>query len=206
MRNRRLVGAWLLAVLLALLAACEKQSAVLPRLGPQDIILAFGDSLTYGTGAAPDDSYPQVLARLIGRSVIAAGVPGESTTGGLVRLEEVLDQHQPRLLLLCLGGNDMLQQVDPAVTEANLRRMVEIARARNISVVLIAVPKPVLFGGNGEFYQRIAADFALPIESSVLNDVLKNRTLKSDPIHPNAQGYRHIAEAVAELLRGSGAI
>lgn len=189
-----------------LLSACGAEVPVLPRLGPDDHVLAFGDSLTYGTGAKPEESYPAVLAELTGRPVIAAGVPGETTAAGLARLESVLDEHEPRLLLLCLGGNDMLRRVNAATIEANLRRMVEMARARGIQVVLIAVPEPALFGSTAPFYEVIARDFSLPIENEALNDILRDTALKSDQIHPNAAGYRRLAHAVAELLRNAGAI
>lgn len=191
---------------LTALAACGDDVPRLPFVGQNEVIVAFGDSLTYGTGAAPGESYPEVLSGLIGRSVIAAGVPGEQTRGGLARLESVLEEHEPKILLLCLGGNDMLRRVNTAEIEANLRRMVDIARSRGVAVMLIAVPKPALLGGNAEFYERMADDLDLPLENEVLNEVLKDNGLKSDPIHPNAQGYRRMAEAIAELLRRAGAV
>ena len=100
----------------------------------------------------------------------------------------------------------ILSFLDAATTENNLRKMVEIARARGVSVVLIAVPEPVFFGGSAAFYEAIARDFSLPLEDGVLNDILRDNALKSDPIHPNAEGYRRLAHAVAELLREAGAI
>jgi acyl-CoA thioesterase I len=196
----------LLPCVLGLLAACGNSVPPLPALAPGDVIVAFGDSLTYGTGASGEQSYPAVLSQLIGREVIGQGVPGERTDGGLQRLPEVLDEYRPRLLLLCLGGNDMLRKVGASVTEANLRRMVELARSRGTEVVLIAVPAPSLFGGSADFYSRIAEDFSLPIENDIINAVLRDNALKSDPIHPNAEGYRRIAEAIAELLRNAGAV
>ena len=196
----------LLPSVLGLLAACGNSVPPLPALAPGDVIVAFGDSLTYGTGASGEQSYPAVLSQLIGREVIGQGVPGERTDGGLQRLPEVLDEYRPRLLLLCLGGNDMLRKVGASVTEANLRRMVELARSRGTEVVLIAVPAPSLFGGSADFYSRIAEDFSLPIENDIINAVLRDNALKSDPIHPNAEGYRRIAEAIAELLRNAGAV
>jgi lysophospholipase L1-like esterase len=105
-----------------------------------------------------------------------------------------------------MGGNDMLQKVDPATTEANLRTMVQLARDRGIGVVLIGVPKPELFGGVAEFYPKIAIDLGIPLEDQVLKDVLYDRDYKSDAIHPNAQGYRKVAEAMAKLLRRAGAV
>jgi acyl-CoA thioesterase-1 len=189
-----------------LLAACGSDVPKLPRLGANDVILAFGDSLTYGTGAAEAESYPVVLSQLIGRPVVAAGVPGEQTAGGLERLPEVLDEVQPRILLLCLGGNDMLRGVAPSVAEANLRAMVQLARQRGIAVVLIAVPQPRLFSGNAPFYEAIARDHGIPLEASVLQSLMYDNEYKADPIHPNAKGYRKMAEAIAELLRDAGAV
>jgi acyl-CoA thioesterase I len=191
---------------LSALADCGDAPPPLPRLGADDVVLAFGDSITYGTGAGPDESYPKVLAQLIGRRVVGAGVPGEVTANGLQRLPEVLDDVKPKILLLCLGGNDMLRKVEPVAIEANLRTMVRIAGDRGIAVVLIAVPKPALFGGNAAFYQTIARENDLPLESKILKDVLFDNEFKADTIHPNAKGYRRLAEAIAALLRRTGAV
>ncbi len=195
-----------LLLLIAALSACSESRPQLPRLGPDDVVLAFGDSLTYGTGANEGESYPEILSGLIGRTVVASGVPGERTAGGLARLAGVLDAHRPRIMLLCLGGNDMLRKVGADETEANLRQMIETARERDVAVVLIGVPKPALFGGTAEFYQRIADEYTLPYEGDALTRILRDNAYKSDPIHPNAQGYRKLATALAEVLKNGGAI
>lgn len=198
---------WLLGLLFVVLAACGNPGPNLPRLAEQDVILAFGDSLTHGTGAEEGgQTYPAQLQQIIGRSVVNAGVPGETTAEGLQRLPEVLATHQPRLLLLCLGGNDMLRRQDPAQTAANLRAMVRLAQEQGVAVVLIGVPQPGLFSGAPGFYADIAGEFRLPYEGEVFNEVLKNRDLKSDPIHANGKGYREVAERLADLLKQSGAI
>lgn len=196
----------MVALSLSVLAACSDAPPPLPRLGADDVVLAFGDSITYGTGAGPEESYPEVLSRLIGRRVVGAGVPGEVTANGLQRLPEVLDEVAPKLLLLCMGGNDMLRKVDPVAIESNLRTMVSMARDRGIAVVLIAVPKPALFGGNAGFYQAVARENDLPLEGDILKDILFDNEFKADPIHPNAKGYRRMAEAIADLLRRAGAV
>jgi acyl-CoA thioesterase I len=188
------------------LASCGEKPPPLPKLGADEVVLAFGDSLTYGTGAGAEEAYPKVLSKLINRPVVGAGVPGETTADGLERLPTVLDEVKPRLLLLCMGGNDMLHKVDPASIESNLRAMVQLAKAHGIGVVLIGVPTPELFGAPPQFYDRLAKDFSLPLEKKVLNDVLFDRSLKSDPIHPNAVGYRRVAEALADLLHKAGAV
>ena len=197
----------LVALLLALaLASCGEKPPQLPRLGPDDVVLAFGDSITYGTGAGADEAYPNVLSKLVGRRVVGAGVPGETTADGLERLPAVLDEVKPRLMLLCMGGNDMLRKGDARLTESNLRSMVRIAKERGVAVVLIGVPEPVLFGATAAFYGAIAKDYHLPFEDKILGELLFDRKLKSDAIHPNARGYRRLAQAIADLLRKAGAV
>lgn len=187
------------------LAACDRPPQ-LPRLNDGDTIVAFGDSLTHGTGTSFENSYPAALSHLISRTVINAGVPGETTSEGLERLPQILEEHQPKLVLLCLGGNDMLRRQDNGQTESNLRAMIQSIRAKGANVVLIGVPEPKLFSGPPELYEKLAEEFGLPYEGEVFNDVLKDNSLKSDPIHANAEGYKIVAERLVELLRKSGAI
>ncbi len=201
-RAQRLLFA-LVAVLF--LAACDR-GPTLPQLQPHDVIVAFGDSLTHGTGASESTAYPAVLATLTGRTVINAGVPGDTTASALERLPAVLEEHRPRLVLLCLGGNDMLRRHPEAETENNLRLLVRTIRASGAEVMLIAVPAPKLFGGAPDFYARVADDLALPLEEEAFNDVLKDNRLKADPIHANAAGYRIVAERLAQFLREAGAL
>jgi len=170
------------------------------------VVLAFGDSLTYGTGASEHESYPAQLEKLIGRRVVRAGVPGEVTAQALGRLPGTLDEHGPRLLLLCIGGNDFLRRLGNAQAERNVRAMVELATKRGIGVVLIAAPEPGLLPSPPGFYAAIAKDFGVAYEPAVVTEVLKDTSLKSDPIHPNARGYGIIAERVAATLKKNGAL
>jgi acyl-CoA thioesterase-1 len=195
-----------LLVLAAVLAGCGKSAPRLAPLAADAVVLAFGDSLTFGTGAAAAQSYPAELERLSGRKVVSAGVPGEVSASGLARLPAVLDRVRPQLLILCHGGNDILRKLDSTALAGNLRAMVRLARDRGVPVVLIAVPKPGLFPSANPLYAEIAAEFGLPIETDVLAEVLTDNALKSDPIHPNARGYTRLAERVTELLRRSKAL
>jgi len=197
----------LLAAMMVLsLAACGDKVPKIAKLASTDVVLAFGDSLTYGTGAKAEDSYPVVLGQLIGRTVVRAGVPGEQTAGGLERLPELLDEHKPRLVIVCLGGNDMLRKGAPANIEANLRKILQEIKSRGLDAMLIGVPAPALIASPPEFYGKLAREFAIPYEGDIITSVLYKSELKSDSIHPNAAGYRKVAEAVAKLMRDAGAL
>jgi acyl-CoA thioesterase-1 len=195
----------ILVLALAGAGACGDKSK-LSRLPGDAVILAFGDSLTYGTGANESDSYPAQLEKQIGRRVVRAGVPGEVTAQALARLPAALDEHAPRLLLLCIGGNDFLRRLGNAQAEANVREMVKLARSRGVDVLLIGTPEPGFTVTPPPFYAGIAKQFALPYEASVIGEVLRDESLKADPIHPNARGYGVVATRIAERLRQAGAI
>jgi lysophospholipase L1-like esterase len=197
----------LLASILLVLAltGCSERPK-LERLAPDAVVLAFGDSLTYGTGAAEDESYPAQLQNLIGRRVVRAGVPGEVTAQALARLPAALDEHAPRLVLLCIGGNDFLRRLGNRQAEKNVREMVKLAQNRGVAVLLIGTPEPGFSVSPPSFYGGIAKEYRVPYEGAIVGEVLKDRTLKADPIHPNARGYRIIAERLAATLRESGAI
>lgn len=188
------------------IGACSPSVPELPPLGSHAVILAFGNSLTHGTGARPTDSYPAVLARITGRKVVNGGVPGEISADGLRRLPGVLEREKPALVVICHGGNDLLRKLDREQTERNLRQMIALARERDVSVVLLGVPAPGIFLNAAAFYEDVASDLHVPLEADVVPRVLGDNGLKSDVIHPNGTGYRQIAEAVAALLQRAGAL
>ena len=200
----------LVFLLLAIIAgdsqvACS-DDVKLPRLANNAVILAFGDSLTYGTGAEQTESYPAVLEQLIGRRVVNAGIPGEETGEGLSRLPQVLQKEKPALMIICHGGNDLLRLLNQQQAANNLRDMIRLAQKQGVAVVLITVPTPDMFLSPTHMYREIAKDLAVPLEDEIIFAVLADGSLRSDYIHPNAAGYRRIAEALATLLRESGAI
>jgi len=193
-------------VLLLAIAGCA-EDAVLERLGPDAVVLAFGNSLTHGTGAAPGESYPAVLARRIGREVVNAGEPGELSAEGRKRLPRVLDRVRPDLLILCHGGNDILRNRDPRRAADNLEAMVNMARERGIGVLLVGVPERTLvFHDTADFYHEVAEATGVPLEAGALADIVGDPALKSDAVHPNAAGYRKLAIAIEARLRESGAL
>lgn len=165
-------------------------------------VLAFGDSLTFGYGAPRDKSYPSVLVDLLHVTVINEGVNGELSEQGLARLSSVLERHKPDILVLCHGGNDILRKIDVAQTKHNLNEMIKLAKEKGVYVLLVGVPTfGILNFDVPSFYYEVAKENNIEIEDSSLKKIFDNETtLKSDKVHPNADGYELMAKSIARML------
>ena len=203
-----MITAMLMATaLLLLIAGCSKSVQPLSKLAKTDVVLAFGDSLTYGTGVTSELSYPSILANRIGRIVINEGMPGELSADGLLRLPELLNEHKPALVILCHGGNDFLHKQPIEQLEQNLKQMIQLIKDTGAEVLLVGVPQPkLLMLSDAEVYAIVAKEMNLPYVENVLSDILSESTLKSDAVHPNAQGYQQLANAVEAVLTEATAI
>lgn len=196
-----------LALLILFLSACDKPTPVFEKMSQDAVILAFGDSLTYGTGALQNADYPSVLSKLSSLEVINDGVPGEISGDGVKRLPSLLDEYQPELLILIHGGNDMLRKIPQQQTINNLKQMIAEARQRNIKVIMMGVPKPsLLLMDSAEIYRQVAEQEKIPIDLETLPKILSTNHLKSDAIHPNADGYKLMAQNIFNLLVETGAL
>lgn len=195
-----------LLVTCLLLYACGDSAPPLPGLSHDATILAFGDSLTYGTGATREESYPAILEQLIGRKVINAGIPGEVSSQGLQRLPDMLDKYRPQLLILCHGGNDILRKQDLKKMESNIKTMVRLAQDRGIAVILLGVPEFGLFLSSSPVYREIAQSTKVVFIEDLIPEILSDRDLKADAVHPNRNGYRKIAEWIHTLLQDAGSV
>jgi lysophospholipase L1-like esterase len=121
-------------------------------------------------------------------------------------LPRELSAYKPKLVLLCLGGNDLLRKINLEKTSVNMSRMVQTIRDFGAEVVLIGVPKPGLVLSTARFYKKISEDMGVPLEGSLFADILADSKLRADPIHPNAEGYRLLAQGIAAFLRKAGAL
>lgn len=196
----------LLAALL--LAACgQPKEAALPA-GTK--VLALGDSLTAAHGVAPDEAWPALLAKRTGWVVINAGVSGDTSAGALQRLPALLDEHGPALVLVTLGGNDMLRRLPQAQTVGNLGQMLTLVKARGAKAVLLATPKPSIAGAvfnnlsAADFYRQVAKEHQVPLIEDALPDVLSNTDLKADQLHPNVAGHAQLSKKIFDALKAIG--
>lgn len=186
--------------------SCSEDQNNLTPLSTDATILAFGDSLTYGTGANDGLDYPTQLSKLINLPVINAGIAGEISKDGLARLPALLDKHQPHLVILIHGGNDILNKLPRKDMMHNLLSMIKHASDRGIQVIILGVPEPGLFLSSAKVYEEIAKQTGIPAELNLLAAIISNNSLKSDTVHPNAMGYQILAEGIFKFLQQKGAI
>lgn len=175
-------------------------------------VLAFGDSLTHGTGAAPGQDWPSRLAVLTGWQVLNAGVPGDTTAAARARLGPLLDEHRPALVIVTLGGNDFLRRRRSDAVQADLRDMVHQVRAVGAQAVLVAVPSASLLGVlssrlmDDPLYAELARDEGVLVLADAVSTVLSDSALRADAVHPNAEGYRRLAEQLHGQLSAAGVV
>ena len=195
---------YIIGIVLILLAISSftKRETDTMQLNKTDTILAFGDSLTYGFGANPNESYPTLLSQYTGLKVINAGVNGDTSEEGLRRLAPLLNDPSIKLLILFFGGNDVMQKKPMSALKNNLKTMIGMAKEKNIEVLLVSVPNITLFGLSPlELYEEVAEEENVALLSGMLADILSQPSLKSDQIHPNAAGYEKMAQKIYESLQ-----
>ncbi|MFZ5523658.1 MAG: GDSL-type esterase/lipase family protein [Pseudomonadota bacterium] len=208
-RNCSLLCFVLLIAAIALIAACTSKTkeAALPA-GSQ--VLALGDSLTQGAGVTPEEAWPDLLARKTGWVVVNGGVNGDTSEAALRRLPFLLEQDRPVLVLVELGGNDMLHHVPQQQTIANLEQILTLIKAHGAKPVLLATPNPspmrAVFQNltAPDFYRNVADAQHVPLIGDAIAEVLSDPKLKGDPLHPNAAGHTLLAEKIYAELKDIG--
>lgn len=212
MRDRRLrIGAAVVgALLLVWLVYPSKYSRVENLHSHGTNIIAFGDSLTAGYGAAAGEDYPSRLSVIIGVPVLNAGVSGDTTEMALERLNNDVLSHDPRVVIIGLGGNDYLRSVPITTTEANLREIIRRIHNSGAMITLLGFRFPSLQVNYEDMYERVASDQHCLLIGNMLHGILTDPSLKSDEVHPNAKGYQLMAERVAgpleKLLKKAGGV
>ena len=194
----RVAGAGLLA---AALAGCGRDKKTAQPVPPGSTVLALGDSLTFGTGASAETSYPTVLAGLTGWNVVNAGVPGDTSAQALARLPALLAEHQPKLVIVSIGGNDFLRKLPESDTRANVHAAGKLALEAGAQVLLVAVPRATVAAALGQMtdhalYAEVAKDLKIPLQREAWGEVLAQPDLRADAVHANARGYAQFARSV----------
>jgi len=182
-----------------------------PAFAVDHVIVALGDSLTAGLGVSPDEAYPAVLEARLRRDgfeyrVVNAGVSGDTSAGGLRRIDWVL-KLRPDVVIVALGANDGLRGQPPDVLRDNLTRIVERARVAGARVLLAGMRVPPNYGDEyarafAGVYPAVARATGVPLAPFLLDGVAGDARLNQpDGIHPTAEGQRVIAERLWPHLK-----
>jgi acyl-CoA thioesterase-1 len=180
-----------------------------PAGAPSIIIL--GDSLTAGLGLDLDRSYPSLIQQRLDKdgypyTVVNAGVSGDTSAGGLRRLEWAMSDGTPKVLIVALGGNDGLRGLPPEQLEQNLATIIERGQARGATVILAGMEAPPNFGADytsrfRDVYRSLAKKYGTKLIPFILQGVAGDpRFNQSDGIHPNERGAQIIADMVWQVL------
>lgn len=164
-------------------------------------IVAFGDSLTAGYGAGKGEDYPSRLGEITGFAIINAGVSGDTTASALARIDRSVMAHDPRIVIVGLGGNDFLRNRPIEDTERDLREIIGKIHESGSMVILLGFRFPSLRVSYEDMYERVADDTGSLLIADVMDGILSTPELRSDAIHPNASGYQLMAERIAPELQ-----
>ena len=198
--KKLIVGVIALSVIITIYYIITPSSAIVNRTPSGVTIVCFGDSLTYGTGASKGMDYPAQLSRMIGLPVMNAGVPGDTTARALKRLDGVLDT-QPRVVLITLGGNDLKNGISRQTAFDNLRTIIRSIQAEGALVIIGGIDIPFYGKGFGGAYRDLAEETGSLLIPNVFDGIMGTRSLMSDPIHPNSQGYTVMAKHFYRALQ-----
>ena len=198
-----LLGAWLAS------APAAANDTSRPR---QPAILVLGDSVSAGYGIESQQSWVNLLQAKLGTQgygyrVINASVSGETTTGGLARLPRALELHQPKIVIIELGGNDGLRGLPLATSRGNLQKMIELSRAAGAQVLLLGMKIPPNYGpryseGFEQVFRELASRYKLAFEPFFLERIaLEDGMMQDDGLHPTAKAQPIMLETVWPVLK-----
>lgn len=164
-------------------------------------IICFGDSLTFGTGAAKNMDYPSQLSRMISKPIINAGVPGDTTIMAMDRLEEDVLSQSPRIVLITLGGNDLKNRISKETAYQNLKNIIVSIQNQGALVIVGGISIPFWGRGFGQMYQKVCKETQALLIPNIFAGIIGKKSLMSDSIHPNNRGYTLMAEKFYKAMK-----
>ncbi|MDD5119953.1 MAG: GDSL-type esterase/lipase family protein [Candidatus Omnitrophica bacterium] len=163
-------------------------------------IVCFGDSITFGYGAACGEDYPAVLAKLVKLPVINAGVDGDTTLAALERIERDVLVKNPRLVIVEFCGNDFLKKIPKDDTVKNLAKIIDLIQDKGAMVALVDISAGMFFREYRAAFKKLAVKKKAVFIPVLLNKIITNPAMKSDFLHPNARGYQVIARRIHQAI------
>jgi acyl-CoA thioesterase-1 len=195
----------LLMTMIILTASCSQAKQPIPK---DATIIAFGDSLTYGFGAAPESAYPKVLSDITGYEIINEGMNGDTARNGVQRIKTIVQKYNPSVVIIGIGGNDIIRRQSQNL-EKDLNTIVSYLKSKNIQPILLSEPQPTILGNiitvsDSPIYERVANKQDVVLLDNIYSKYLADQKYKSDLIHLNDNGYNRVAEDIAQRLKKEG--
>lgn len=189
-----LLGCWVIAS-----GGCAKREIKNLSSSGKNII-CFGDSITFGYGAAKGDDYPTALGRMVSLPVINLGIDGDTSTDALKRIELDVLSREPFLVIVEFCGNDFIKKVPKETTYKNIREIVERIQRKGALVALVDISAGLFLSEYRAAFKTIAQETGAVFIPEVLRGIVTNPSMKSDFLHPNARGYKLIAQRVHKII------
>jgi len=197
-KNRLLVIALLSYSVIALNSCAKREIKNIDAKGKN--IICFGDSITFGYGANPGEDFPSALAKMVNIPIINAGIDGDTSVEALQRLgSDVLDR-EPLLVIIEFGGNDFLRKIPKEVTLNNVKAMVEKIQAKQAMVAIADISAGLFLKEYRKAFYNLAQEKGAIFIPGILSGIITNPRMKSDFIHPNADGYKMIAQRIYRTI------
>jgi acyl-CoA thioesterase-1 len=182
-------------MILTIITGCSRKVSI-----PNGTIVFLGDSITAGTGLPPEEAYP-ALIEIKGMTMLNLGVSGSKTGDGPQRLKDYFNSSgKPSLVVIALGANDILQGVDPGLTEANLKSAILECNSHGVPVMLCGIRIPGKFGTAGIFEKAANEGHVSLLPDLMQGEQTREDLLQDDHMHPNAEGQKIIARKLQAAL------
>ena len=199
---RRLIAPFIALIVagsVALSPGCSKNPGG-PSAAATSQVVAFGDSLTFGTGTTGDNDYVAVLSRRVGVDIHNAGVPGQPTGSALNRLDASVLARNPKIVIVLLGGNDLLENVPLQTRVSNITAIVQRIRGSSAAVLLVGIGRPPIDPFDGAL-PGLASGTGSTYVPDILEGIFGVPSLMFDLVHPNNAGHAIMADRLEPALR-----
>lgn len=197
-RNKLLLIALLAYCVVALLGCVKREIKNIDSQGSN--IICFGDSVTFGYAAGPDQDYPSVLAQMTNIPVINAGIDGDTSIEALKRIESDVLDRDPLLVIIEFGGNDFLRRIPKEVTINNIQEMIDKIQEKGAMVAIVDISTSIILGEYHLAFYNIAQENSAIFIPNAFSGIITNPKLKGDFLHPNANGYNIIAQRIYRTI------
>lgn len=178
---------------------CSPPSAPIPpQSGTQ--IIAFGDSLVRGKGASPGKDWVSLVSTQLGVPILNKGRNGDTTRAALARLDRDVIQNDPRVVIVCLGGNDVLRRLPQKETFKNLTRIIDRIQETGAGVVLVGIRGGLLVDPYDDAFESLANTKRTYFVPDIMENILGNKARLADAVHPNDLGHQHVAKRIFPVV------